>query len=240
MFIGWSQERKDGEAEGRYYHGDDGWLHRAMVLHGRGHVVRVFQTVTERMVTFSVELRGTFYVSTDGTAADPFETSDAAASALLLAAIAQRGGRGADGESPPPRVSQGPDGKRDGEFQPMGTAVEPQVELILHDATYVHKFWCDAQSVGIEPSSMEIIDGAYRRLGGVSDETWQLLGSGCECSWPAIVPECLKASRILHSCGRCSLAEQITKNGMDGGDDGVFGGRDRRWCNPRFPEPQAE
>jgi hypothetical protein len=65
MFIGWSQERKDGEAEGRYYHGDDGWLHRAMVLHGRGHVVRVFQTVTERMVTFSVELRGTFYVSTD-------------------------------------------------------------------------------------------------------------------------------------------------------------------------------
>ena len=77
--------------------------------------------VTEDAATFSIELRGSFFVRTDGTAADPFTGSDAAASALLLEAIARRGGRGADGQTPPPCHPERA-------FQPMGTEVMGPVE----------------------------------------------------------------------------------------------------------------
>ena len=77
--------------------------------------------MTEDEATFAIELRGSFFVRTDGTAADPFAASDAAASALLLEAIARRGGRGADGQTPPPAHP-------DRAFQPMGTEVRGPVE----------------------------------------------------------------------------------------------------------------
>ena len=152
---------------------------RSIHLQGRTRVMQVSQVVTESRVAFSIELCGSFFISTDGTAEDPFASSDAAASKLLLEAIAQKGGRGADGKTPPPCHPNG-------DFQAMGTEVTPRVELMLHDATYIHECQFDSSMLGVTSSSMAIIDGAYQRVGGENQERW-----------PAIVPEGLQAYQML-------------------------------------------
>ena len=55
-----------------------------MCVRGRGRVVKVSEEVTADVATWTVQLHGTFFVSTDGTSAAPFA---GAASSILQAAI---------------------------------------------------------------------------------------------------------------------------------------------------------
>ena len=191
----------------------DGWARRALELHGRGHVVRITQVVTECDVTFHVECRGTFFVSTDGTAEDPFRASDEAASTLLLAAVAEKGLRGIDGQTPPPPM---PPGREDEGFQPMGIAGEGRVELVLHDATY--RLEIRSSPWQRDPvASIEIVDGAWTRA------EWPP-------AWPAAMPQ--KISTFV-SAQRDSIAAA--------GEDpyaveDMFCGKQRLWCDHRFPD----
>ena len=191
-----------------------GWARRALELHGRGHVMQVVQVVTELGVTFHVECRGTFFVSTDGTAEDPFRSSDERASTLLLAAIAEKGLRGADGKTPPPPIP--PDAGTAPGFQPMGTAGEGRVELVLHDATY--RLEIRSPSWQRDPvASIEIVDGAWTRT------EWPP-------AWPADLPQ--KISNLVNA-QRNSLAE--AGEDPDAVED-TFCGNQRLWCDQRFPD----
>ena len=53
-------------------------------MRGRGHVVKVSEEVTADVATWTVQLHGTFFVSTDGTSEAPFA---GAASSILRAAV---------------------------------------------------------------------------------------------------------------------------------------------------------
>ena len=97
----------------------------------------------------------------------------------------------------------------------MGTTVDPKVALVLHDATYVlRECRLDKSQVVGPPSVLEIIDGAYRRVGGEGED-----------SWPTAVPGYL-----------ATLREEPEEDALDE----LFMGRYRRWSDPRFPEADTE
>lgn len=99
--------------------------------------------------------------------------------------------------------------------------MRPSVELVLHDATYVLQCRYAASTL-VTPSSLEIVDGAYRHVGGES-----LCGEspGGEVLWPAVLPGWLARQR----------GEPYPEEEGDVFDE-LFCGRYWRWSDPRFPE----